>query len=53
MSFSIGGANLAPQQLAAPQERPAAAAPVDVPRDVNPPPSANPPGVGKVVDKTA
>ena len=53
MSMSIGGASLAPQQLAAPQEKPAADAPVEVLKDEPARRSPAPPGTGKVVDKTA
>ena len=53
VSISIGGSSLVPQQLAAPQQKPVAAAPVDIPRTENPPPRVNPPATGKVVDKTA
>jgi hypothetical protein len=51
VSISIGGANLAPQQLAAPQEKPAPAAIVSAPKAE--PPSAPPPGTGQIVDKKA
>jgi hypothetical protein len=48
VSISIGGASLAPQQLAAPQERPAT---VEEPKAE--PPSPPPPGTGRIVDKKA
>jgi hypothetical protein len=51
VSISIGGANLAPPQLAAPQEKPAPAVTVEAPKAE--PPSPPPPGTGKIVDKTA
>jgi hypothetical protein len=51
VSISIGGASLAPQQLAAPQEKPAPAAAVEAPKDE--PSSPPPPGTGKIVDKKA
>ena len=49
MSISIGGANLAPQQLAAPQEKPAPVASVETPKAE--PASPPPEGTGRIVDK--
>ena len=52
MSFSIGGASLAPQQLAAPQDGRRPRVVVDVAKDAAAA-KRHPPGIGKVVDKTA
>jgi hypothetical protein len=53
VSISIGGASLAPQELAAPQQKPAPVATVDAPKVEAASPAPPPPGTGKVVDKTA
>jgi hypothetical protein len=54
VSISIGGASLAPQELAAPQQKPAPLERVNnSSSESTPPRSSPPPGTGKVVDKTA
>ena len=53
MSISIGAASLAPQELAAPQQKPAPAATAEAPKVEAAAPAPPPPGTGKVVDKTA
>jgi hypothetical protein len=53
VSISIGGASLAPQELAAPQQKPAPLERVNnSSSESTPPRSSPPPGTGKVVDKT-